>query len=117
VAFFLCTLVHGRAWDDARGIREQDGWDGHAAFMDHLVADGLIIVGGPVGTGAYTAHLIDGTDPPQIRARLADDPWAKDGHLTVRSLDSWALWLDGRSSPPSHDGRMPPGSGSAFTRS
>lgn len=64
--------------------------------MDHLVADGLIIVGGPVGTGAHTAHLIDGTDSPQIRARLADDPWAKDGHLTVGSLDPWALWLDGR---------------------
>jgi hypothetical protein len=26
VAYFLCTLVHGPSWDDARGIREQDGW-------------------------------------------------------------------------------------------
>ncbi len=107
MASFLCTLVHGPAWDDARGIREQEGWDAHAAFMDHLVDDGLIILGGPVGAGNHIAHLIDGADPLQIRARLALDPWAKDGHLTVGSLDPWALWLDGRSSTTSHDGSSP----------
>jgi len=72
--------------------------------MDHLVDDGLIIVGGPVGAGNHTAHLIEGVDPHQIRAGLADDPWAKDGHLTIGSLDPWALWLDGRGSITSHDG-------------
>ena len=96
MAFFLCTLIHGPSWKDARGIREQDGWSDHAAFMDRLVDDGLIIVGGPVGTGDHTAHLIEGDDPQQIRARLADDPWAKDHHLVVGSLEPWALWLDGR---------------------
>lgn len=96
--FFLCTLVHGPAWDDTRDIRCQDGWDEHAAFMDRLVEDGFIVVGGPVGTGDHTAHLVDGEGPSTIRARLADDPWAKDGHLMVGSLEPWALWLDGRSS-------------------
>jgi hypothetical protein len=63
VAYFLCTLVHGPSWDDARGIREQDGWEDHAAFMDRLVEEGLIIVGGPVGKGEHTAHLIESEDP------------------------------------------------------
>jgi hypothetical protein len=49
VGSFLCTLVHGLVRDDERDIREQDGWDQHAAFMDQLVDDGVIIVGGPVG--------------------------------------------------------------------
>jgi hypothetical protein len=90
-------LVHGPSWDDARRIREQDGWEDHAAFMDRLVEEeGLIIVGGPVGTGEHTAHLIESEDPGEIRARLAEDPWAKDNHLMVGALDPWALWLDGR---------------------
>ncbi len=96
VAYFLCTLVHGPSWDDARGIREQDGWEDHAAFMDRLVEEGLIIIGGPVGTGEHTAHLIESEDAGEIRARLAEDPWAKDNHLMVGALDPWALWLDGR---------------------
>ena len=55
VAYFLCTLVHGPSWDDARGIREQDGWEHHAEFMDRLVEEGLIIIGGPVGTSEPSA--------------------------------------------------------------
>jgi len=93
---FLCTLIHGPAWDDTRQVREQDGWVEHAAFMDALVADGFIVVGGPVGRGDYTAHLVDADDLDQIRARLAEDPWSVDGHLTVGLLEPWALWLDGR---------------------
>ena len=57
---------------------------------------GLIIVGGPVGTGEHTAHLIESEGPAKICARLAEDPWAKDNHLTVGALDPWVLWLDGR---------------------
>jgi hypothetical protein len=98
MAYFLCTLAHGPAWDDNRGIREQDGWQEHAAFMDRLVDEGLIIVGGPVGSGHITAHFIESDSSAQVRSRLAEDPWAKDGHLTVGSLQSWTLWLDGRAS-------------------
>lgn len=94
--YFLCSLVHGPAWDDRRGIREQDGWDEHAAFMDALVDDGVIIVGGPVGDGHYTAHLVQAADAGEVRARLAADPWASDGHLAVGLLEPWRLWLDGR---------------------
>ena len=57
--------------------------------MDRLVEEGLIIVGGPVGTGEHTAHLIESEGPAEIRARLAEDPWAKDNHLTIGALDPW----------------------------
>ena len=98
---FLCTLVHGPAWDSTRGIREQDGWAEHAAFMDDLVDEGLIVVGGPVGDGDYTAHLVRAADERQARARLSDDPWSSDGHLAVGLLEPWSLWLDGRNRAPS----------------
>jgi uncharacterized protein YciI len=96
MSYFLCTLVHGPAWDDTRGIREQEGWVEHASFMDDLVDEGVIVVGGPVGDGQYTAHLVQGADADQVRARLAADPWSADGHLAVGLLEPWSLWLDGR---------------------
>lgn len=75
MAYFLCTLLHGPAWDEARGVRDQDGWEEHAAFMDRLVDEGVIIVGGPVGAGDYTAHLMEAARPAEVRDRLANDPW------------------------------------------
>lgn len=91
--------MHGAAWDDRRGIREQDGFAEHAAFMDQLVDDGVLVIGGPVGDGGYTAHLLDGTEAAQLRARLAEDPWAEDGHLVLGLLEPWALWLVGSGWP------------------
>jgi hypothetical protein len=58
MANFAVTLAHGPGWDPTRPIRAQDGWDEHAAFMDGLVADGFLIVGGPLGDGARTLHLV-----------------------------------------------------------
>lgn len=96
MANFAVTLIHGPGWDAARPIREQDGWDGHAAFMDALVDDGFIIMGGPLGDGQRSLHVVEAADEPEIRARLAKDPWATAALLEVGSIEPWALWLDGR---------------------
>lgn len=99
MANFALTLVHGPRWDDSVGTREQAGWDEHAAFMDGLVADGIILLGGPVGEGQYTLHLVEAADDEAIRRRLAEDPWARAGLLQVGSIEPWALWLDFREHP------------------
>jgi uncharacterized protein YciI len=97
MAFFAVTMVHGPNWDRSRPIREQDGWDEHAAFMDGLVDEGLIILGGPVGDGRHGAlHLVEASDEAQIAARLGQDPWAATGLLHVGTVQPWALWLDSR---------------------
>jgi len=96
VGNFAVTLVHAPGWDPSRPIRSQDGWDEHAAFMDGLVDDGFLIVGGPLGNGERTLHLMQAEDEDEIRARLAGDPWAAAGLLEVGSIEPWALWLDGR---------------------
>jgi uncharacterized protein YciI len=96
MANFAVRLVHGPGWDRARPIRAQDGWTEHAAFMDGLVTEGFIIVGGPVGDGAETLHVVSAASAGEVRARLAADPWAVSGHLVVGRIEPWALWLDGR---------------------
>jgi uncharacterized protein len=93
---FAVTLVHGSAWNRERGVREQAGWTQHAAFMDGLVADGFILLGGPVGDGDQTLHLVEAANEAEIRQRLAVDPWAVAGLLTVGEVRPWALWLDFR---------------------
>jgi hypothetical protein len=77
MANFALMLVHGPGWDDSRPIREQAAWDGHAAFMDALVDDGFILLGGPLSTGERTLHLVEATSE-------------------IGSIEPWTLWLDSR---------------------
>jgi uncharacterized protein YciI len=100
MATFAVTLIHGTGWDTALPIRQQDGWDEHAAFMDGLVDDGFLIVGGPLGDGSRTLHLVEADDEAAVTARFAADPWAAGDKLRIGSVEPWALWLDGRPRPP-----------------
>jgi uncharacterized protein YciI len=102
MANFAVRLAHGPDWDSSRQIRDQDAWDEHAAFMDGLVGDGFIILGGPVGDGAETLHVVEAADEREIRARLAKDPWAQAGMLRIATIEPWALWLDSRPWNPVH---------------
>jgi hypothetical protein len=96
MAHFAVRLVHGSGWDAARPIRDQDGWDEHAAFMEGLVDQGFIVLGGPVGSGAETLHVVEAADEGEITTRFAGDPWASAGLLEVGLIERWALWLDSR---------------------
>jgi uncharacterized protein YciI len=100
MANFAVRLVHGPRWDSSRQIREQEAWDGHAAFMDGLVDDGFVILGGPVGDGEQTLHVIEAADENEVRARFAGDPWASAGLLQVGTIEPWILWLDSRGKNP-----------------
>jgi len=96
MANFAVRLVHGPGWDPARPIRRQDAWNEHAAFMDRLVDEGFIVLGGPVGDGKETLHVVEAADADEVRARLAADPWAEARLLHIGSIEAWALWLDSR---------------------
>jgi uncharacterized protein YciI len=102
MANFAVRLVHGPWWDSSRQIREQEAWDRHAAFMDGLVDDGFVVLGGPVGDGEQTLHVIEAADENDVRARLAEDPWALAELLQVGTIEPWALWLDSRGKNPAH---------------
>ncbi len=97
MANFAVTLVRGPNWDRSRGIREQQDWDAHAAFMDSLLEDGFILVGGPVGDQRQTLHVVEADDELEVRRRLSEDPWALSELLQIGSIEPWALWLDFRS--------------------
>jgi uncharacterized protein YciI len=95
VALFVLEMAHGPNWDDTRGIRDQDAWDAHAAFMDRLVDEGLVVLGGPVGDAGRVMLLIEADSESAIETRLARDPWRTLGLLQIGRIDHWTIWLDG----------------------
>jgi uncharacterized protein YciI len=93
VAPYAVTREPGPAWDASLGMREQERWDEHAAFMDGLVDDGFIVLGGPLGDGTKFLHIVDAEGELAIETRLADDPWAPMGLLRTAAIEPWEILL------------------------
>jgi len=77
-------------------MREQRRWKEHADFMEALVAEGLVVLGGLIGSGGDALLLIDAASEGAVRARLAADPWTEAGFLTITRVEPWTILLDGR---------------------
>jgi uncharacterized protein YciI len=93
---FLVTLLQtGPEFDATRPLEEQSRWDEHAAFMDRLVDDGFIVLGGPLAAPRRVAHAIEAESEKAVRETLARDPWS-DTHLVVGAIEPWTIRLDGR---------------------
>jgi hypothetical protein len=45
---FLVSEQHGGPWDWSKGLRDQEGFDEHARFMEGLVDDRFVVLGGPL---------------------------------------------------------------------
>jgi uncharacterized protein YciI len=94
--FFAVRLRRGGPWDWSRGLREQDGFEEHARFMDALVDEGFIVLGGPLEGEREVLHAISAASEDEVRRRLAEDNWHRNGMLTVTSVEPWTILLDGR---------------------
>jgi len=93
--FLVLLSRSGPQWDRSRPMEEQSGWPEHAAFMDGLVDEGLIVLGGPLRDEYRVAHAVEAESEDAIRATLARDPWSGT-HLRVESIEPWTIRLDGR---------------------
>ena len=95
MTFLVILRRSGPDYDLSRPLEEQSGWLEHAAFMDRLVDDGFIVLGGPLADEVRTAHAIRASSEEEVRATLARDPWSG-SHLAIDSVDPWTIRL-GRS--------------------
>jgi uncharacterized protein YciI len=96
VGHFVLRLERGGPWDWSRDMREQDGWDEHAKFMDDLVDEGFILLGGPLEGDRETMHVIEAPTEAAIRERFSTDPWWVNGMLRPVRIERWEIVLDGR---------------------
>ena len=96
--FLVVIERSGPDYDVARPLEEQSGWTEHAAFMDGLVDEGFLVLGGPLSDEYRVAHAVEAESEDAIRATLARDPWSG-SHLRVSTIDPWTIRLDGRLRP------------------
>src|SRR6266567_8488760 len=93
MTYYVVTRERGENWDARLSMRQQEQWDEHAAFMNALVDDGFVVLGGPVGDGGKILLIIDAESEQEIDARLADDPWTPLGLLRVAKVEHWEILL------------------------
>ena len=93
--FLVVLRRSGPAWDPSRPMEEQSDWEAHASFMDGLVDDGFIVLGGPLSDEVRVAHAVESESEDAIRATFARDPWSET-HLRVEGVEPWTIRLDGR---------------------
>ena len=93
--FLVQRLRSGPEWDRGLRLEQQSGWPEHAAFMDGLVADGFVVLGGPLADEYRVVLAVEAGSEEAIHATLARDPWTG-SHLRTSAVDAWTIRLDGR---------------------
>jgi uncharacterized protein YciI len=90
---FAVTRSRGPAWKVERPMEEQDDWPAHAVFMNALHREGFVVLGGPLEGTPDVLLIARARDADEIRARLADDSWTRNGLLRLERIVPWALRL------------------------
>jgi uncharacterized protein YciI len=90
---FLVYQRHGGHWDWSKGLREQQLWEEHAEFMDGLVEDGVVVLGGPLDEKDVLL-VVESESEAAVRARFAPDPWIESGLISITEIRPWTVLLD-----------------------
>jgi uncharacterized protein YciI len=94
--FLVIRSRSGPNWDASLPLEEQSDWAPHASFMDGLVDDGFVVLGGPLADERRVALAIEAESEEAVHARLAGDPWSET-HLQTEAVEPWTIRLDARS--------------------
>ena len=93
---FVTISSPGPKQDLSKGTREQSFWDEHAAFIDQLVAEGFILMGGPFIDQGGAMLIVNAEDENEVREKLRNDPWMEHGVLKLESVKRWQIFIDVR---------------------
>jgi uncharacterized protein YciI len=74
-------------------MEEQDEWHSHAVFMTALHRDGFVLLGGPLEGTPDVLLIARANDADEIRSRLSDDSWTRNGLLQIKRIVPWTLRL------------------------
>jgi uncharacterized protein YciI len=84
----------GPTWEPGGPVREQPGWDAHAAFVDALVEQGTLVMGGPYSDNSGTMMLLEGVDAAEAERILADDPFIENRVFLLDEIREWTIFVD-----------------------
>lgn len=80
-------------------MEEQADWRQHADFMNGLVADGFVLLGGPLTGTRDVLLIVRAENVAQVEERLAPDIWRVNGLLSTRQIAPWWLRLGSLGGP------------------
>jgi uncharacterized protein YciI len=93
---FVTISTAGPNRDRSKATREQPLWDEHAAFIDQLVVEGFILMGGPLVDEDGAMLIVNANDEDEVREKLRNDPWMEHGVLKLESVKRWDIFIDVR---------------------
>ena len=93
---FLAFSSAGPNRDFSKDTRRQPFWDEHATFIDQLVADGLILLGGPLVDEGGSLLIVNAENESEVREKMKNDPWFTHGILKLESIKRWQIFVDVR---------------------
>ena len=90
---FAVIRTRGAAWQPKLPLEGQQEWDAHARFMNDLVTEGAVVLGGPLEGTRDVLLVMRAKSPEEAVRRLQDDPWAGLDLLRVERIMPWTLRL------------------------
>jgi uncharacterized protein YciI len=93
---FIAISAAGPNRDHSKDSRAQRFWDDHAAFIDGLVAEGFIVLGGPLVDEGGALLIVQAENETEVREKMKDDPWYEHGMLKLESVKRWEIFIDER---------------------
>jgi uncharacterized protein YciI len=93
---FIAISSAGPNRDLSKRARQQPLWDDHAAFIDQLVADGFVLMGGPLVDEGGAMLIVNADDENEVREKLKGDPWMEHGILKLGGVKRWQIFIDAR---------------------
>jgi len=91
-------------------MRDQQLWAEHATFINSLMDEGFLLLGGPLADGSNldddfspasepvgderlyrTMVVVQAADSAEAARRVEQDPWVRSGVLERTSIDRWEV--------------------------
>jgi uncharacterized protein YciI len=82
--------------DLSKDTREQAFWDDHVPFINNLIEEGFIFLGGPLIDEGGAVLVVRAEDEAEVRRKMQHDPWYVNGILTLDSVKRWEIYVDER---------------------
>lgn len=97
MSYFVVIRDAGPGWTDPKAAFEQPGVDEHAAFMNALADEGIVVFAGPLAGSEHgrirVLLIVTADSEAVIHDRLAPDPWAQTQRLVTTSVEPWNLFV------------------------
>jgi hypothetical protein len=90
---YAVMRARGSCWEAGSAMDEQEDWKEHADFMDGMVEEGFVLLGGPLRGTEDVLLIVSASGEAEIHARFAEDVWTKKDLLRTKWVAEWWLRL------------------------